>query len=165
MHPERIAELLEPFLAADTGADAQSSPERAQGGPDAVQDAALSSAQLESISIYIDILVRWNARVNLTSVRQPEEIVTRHFGESLFAARQLFPAPMADSQPPADHQRPTTNNRVIDVGSGAGFPGIPIKMWEPQVHLTLIESNQKKATFLKEVARAITLTNIDVVST
>src|SRR5437763_1743445 len=71
---------------------------------------------------------------------------------------------MADSQPPADHQRPTTNNRVIDVGSGAGFPGIPIKIWAPQVHLTLIESNQKKAIFLKEVARALTLTNIDVVS-
>src|SRR5437867_13300558 len=102
---------------------------------------------------------------NLAAVRDPEEIVTRHFRESLFTARRLFPAPMADSQPPADHQRPTTSNRVIDVGSGAGFPGIPIKIWEPQVHLTLIESNQKKATFLKEVARAITLTDIDVVIT
>ena len=179
MHPERIAELLEPFLAADTGADAQSSPERAQGGPDAVQDAALSSAQLESISIYIDILVRWNARVNLTSVRQPEEIVTRHFGESLFAARQLFPTPAGcraslsssvphartDAVRPQKQSKATTNNHVIDVGSGAGFPGIPIKIWAPQVHLTLIEPNHKKATFLKEVARAITLTNIDVVST
>jgi len=72
---------------------------------------------------------------------------------------------MADSRSPADHQRSTTNNRVIDVGSGAGFPGIPIKIWEPQVHLTLIESTQKKATFLKEVVRALTLTDIDVVST
>ncbi len=164
MHPERIAELLRPFLAAGSGVDVQSSPERAQGESDAGQGAALSSTQLEAISIYIDLLLRWNARINLTAVRQPEEIVTRHFGESLFAARRLFPAPMADSQPPADHQRPTTNNRVIDVGSGAGFPGIPIKIWEPQVHLTLIESNQKKAIFLKEVARALTLTNIDVVA-
>jgi len=165
MHPERIAELLRPFLAAGSGVDVQSSPERAQGAADTGQAAILSASQLDSISIYIDLLLRWNARINLTAVRQPEEIVTRHFGESLFAARRLFPAPMADSQPPADHQRPTTNNRVIDVGSGAGFPGIPIKIWAPQVHLTLIESNQKKTTFLKEVARAITLTNIDIVST
>jgi 16S rRNA (guanine527-N7)-methyltransferase len=164
MHPGRIAELLRPFLAAGSGADVQSSPERAQDEPDARQGAALSSAQLELISIYIDLLLRWNARINLTAVRDPEEIVTRHFGESLFAARRLFPAPMADSQPPLDHQRPTPNNRVIDVGSGAGFPGIPIKIWAPQVHLTLIESNQKKATFLKEVFRALTLTNADVVS-
>ena len=164
MHPERIAELLRPFLAAGSGVDVQSSPERVQGPADAGRPAALSSAQLETISIYIDILLRWNARVNLTAVRDPEEIVTRHFGESLFAARRLFPATMADNQPPADQPRPTTNNRVIDVGSGAGFPGIPIKIWAPQVHLTLIESNQKKAIFLKEVARALTLTNIDVVA-
>ena len=165
MHPERIAELLRPFLVAGSGAGVQSSPERVQGPADAGRPAALSSAQLETISIYIDILLRWNARVNLTAVRDPEEIVTRHFGESLFAARRLFPAPVADNQPPVNYQRQTTSNRVIDVGSGAGFPGIPIKIWEPQVHLTLIESTQKKATFLKEVARAITLTNIDVVST
>jgi len=165
MHPTRIAELLRPFLPAGSGADVQSGPERASGATDAGHGAALSSAQLEAISIYIDLLLHWNARINLTAVRQPEEIVTRHFGESLFAARRLFPVPMADSRSPADHQRSTTNNRVIDVGSGAGFPGIPIKIWEPQVHLTLIESTQKKATFLKEVVRALTLTDIDVVST
>ncbi len=164
MHPERIAELLRPFLAAGSGVDVQSSPERAQGAADAGQAAILSASQLESISMYIDLLLRWNARINLTAVRQPEEIVTRHFGESLFAAQRLFPATMADNQPPADQPRPTTNNRVIDVGSGAGFPGIPIKIWAPQVHLTLIESNQKKAIFLKEVACALTLTNIDVVA-
>jgi 16S rRNA (guanine527-N7)-methyltransferase len=164
MHPERIAKLLQPFLAAGSGADVQSSPQRAKDVPHGGQGAALSSAQLEYISIYIDILLRWNARINLTAVRQPEEIVTRHFGESLFAARCLFPTPVADSRPHVYQQRPTTNDRVIDVGSGAGFPGLPIKIWAPQVHLTLIEANQKKATFLKEVARAVTLTNIDVVS-
>src|SRR5438128_6844152 len=141
MQSDRIAELLQPFLPVP-----------------------LVESQLQAISIYIDILLRWNARINLTAVRQPEEIVTRHFGESLFAARRLFSAPLVDSQPHVDHQRPTANNRVIDVGSGAGFPGIPIKIWAPQVHLTLIESNQKKAIFLKEVARALTLTNIDVVA-
>ncbi len=88
--------------------------------------------------------------MNLTAVRSVEEIVTRHFGESLFAARHLFPYP--------------ANVTVIDVGSGAGFPGLPIKIWNPSVQLTLIESNQKKATFLKEVVRALTLMNVNVFS-
>jgi 16S rRNA (guanine527-N7)-methyltransferase len=175
MHAARIAELLRPFLAARTGACSQSRPAPAPGTADAGQAATLSTSQLESISIYVDILLRWNARVNLTAVRQPEEIVTRHFGESLFAARHLFPAPggYSPSAKPAgadaavgrfEPSAATTNNRVIDVGSGAGFPGLPIKIWAPQVHLTLIESNHKKATFLREVARALRLTNIDVVT-
>jgi 16S rRNA (guanine527-N7)-methyltransferase len=113
-------------------------------------------------------MLRWNARINLTSVRDPEQIVTRHFGESLFAARALFlpervPHPSRFSQGgDLNDQRPTANDRVIDIGSGAGFPGLPIKIWAPEIHLTLIESNQKKATFLREVARAIKLTDVDV---
>src|SRR5271165_5102718 len=70
----RISELLRPFL----------------------QPAVLSESQLIYISTYIDILLRWNARINLTSIREPEEIVTRHFGESLFAARHLYPSPADD---------------------------------------------------------------------
>src|SRR2546430_17494226 len=110
MHPERIAELLRPFLAAGSGVDVQSSPERAQGAADAGQAAILSASQLESITIYIDLLLSWNARINLTAVRQPEEIVTRHFSESLFVARRPFPAPMAHIQPPVNDQPTTTNN-------------------------------------------------------
>jgi 16S rRNA (guanine527-N7)-methyltransferase len=130
--------------------------------------------------MYIDILLRWNARMNLTSVGEAESIVTRHFGESLFAARQLSPgnAPGAlPSSPPASiaPARPTAFGqqdsarsqsqhliRLIDLGSGAGFPGIPIKLWAPQFHLTLIESNQKKATFLREVIRRLALVQIEV---
>jgi 16S rRNA (guanine527-N7)-methyltransferase len=177
MHPERIAELLRPFLAAGSGVNTQSNPDRAGGLPDGGQAAALSSAQLEYISIYIDMLLRWNARINLTAVHQPEEIVTRHFGESLFVARHLFPAGMGhpgrslatNAKPdstiqPEEQDSATTNSRVIDVGSGAGFPGLPIKIWAPKVHLTLIESNHKKATFLKEVTRALTLTDVDVLT-
>ena len=140
MHPDRIAELLRPFLDSSREAPVRS----------------LLPAQLHHISMYIDLLLRWNARVNLTSVREPEEIVTRHFGESFFAARHLFPAP---------DQIPTEKSaevHVIDVGSGAGFPGLPIKIWAPQVRLTLIESNQRKATFLREVVRALPLTNVNV---
>ena len=134
MTPARIAELLAPFLGDD----------------------ALNPAQLDQISIYIDLLLRWNARVNLTAIREPDEIVTRHFGESLFAARHLF---SARNQPP---QARTKQPRLVDLGSGAGFPGLPLKLWSPNTPATLIESNQKKVAFLREVIRALTLTGIDV---
>jgi len=134
----------------------------------------MSPSQLQSISTYIDILLRWNARINLTAIRDPEEIVTRHFGESLFAARHLFPKvyPVPSVSPvakdvdvdAANDRRPTTNGsiRVADLGSGAGFPGIPIKLWAPNITLTLVESNHKKATFLREVARALRLTHVNI---
>jgi len=142
MHPDRIAELLQPFL-----------------DPEGSDGAVLLRSQLLSISTYIDLLLRWNSRVNLTSVRQPEEIVTRHFGESVFAARHLFPAPR---RIPAE--KALTEVQVIDIGSGAGFPGLPIKIWAPHIRITLIEPNHKKVTFLREVVRALTLTNIDVLA-
>src|SRR6478672_11635662 len=93
MDTSRIAALLAPFL--DRRADV-SAPDRNvvhSGKPRADEPAVLSAHQLQDISTYIDILQRWNARVNLTAIRDPEEIVTRHFGESLFAARHLFPGP------------------------------------------------------------------------
>ena len=133
MQSSRIAELLGPFL----------------GPPDARR---LAPDAFERISTYIDLLQRWNARVNLTAIRNEEEIVTRHFGESLFAARNLFPL-----CPPV-----VKDLKVADIGSGAGFPGIPLKLWAPEISLTLIESNHKKATFLREVSRALTLTNINI---
>jgi 16S rRNA (guanine527-N7)-methyltransferase len=163
MHPAQIAPLLVPFL----------------------EDEALPPAQLSNISIYIDLLSRWNTRLNLTAIRRPEDIVTRHLGESLFAARHLFPrSPAPDKKEPAstslaepDHagapplSRPLRQgggseltHTLADLGSGPGFPGIPIKLWAPDVHVTLIESHQKKATFLREVLRATKLTNIDVLS-
>jgi 16S rRNA (guanine527-N7)-methyltransferase len=153
----RIAALLEPFLLQP-----------------------LPDSALEQISTYIDLLRRWNARINLTAVRDPEAIVTRHFGESLFLARHLFPkpSPLELSQglvgvpgsagyrvPDTDHCPPPTGHcsvHVLDIGSGAGFPGLPVKIWAPAVSLTLVESNHKKAAFLREVARALTLTNVNV---
>jgi len=143
MQPARIAALLRPFL------DLCHSEKRSDE-----ESAGLAPAQLASISIYIDILQRWNARINLTAIRDPDEIVTRHFGESLFAARLLFPRVSLPSV--------RQGLAVADIGSGAGFPGIPLKLWAPQISLTLIESNHKKATFLREVARALTLTDINI---
>jgi len=97
----------------------------------------LEKSQLGNISIYIDLLLKWNARINLTAVRNPEEIVTRHFGESFFAAQLLLPSGLEGA--------------VIDLGSGAGFPGLPLAMFAPAIQVTLIESNHRKAAFLNEV--------------
>jgi 16S rRNA (guanine527-N7)-methyltransferase len=195
MRPDRIAELLEPFLGpAGITNVCHSEPGQRPGEEPALLPAndrsqpALSEAKglttndLEHISTYIDILLHWNARINLTAIRDPEQIVTRHFGESLFAARHLFrdagrqgktgkktSAPFASSVVKdfdidlANDQRRTTNDvRVADLGSGAGFPGLPIKLWAPHISLTLIESNHKKATFLREVTRALTLTDVNI---
>ncbi len=147
MDEARIAELLEPFLS--NGRDSQPHGSMAARP----RRAALSPDQLRTISMYIDLLLRWNARVNLTAIRGKEEIVTRHFGESIFAAKQLFPQPEGGAAATAN---------VIDIGSGAGFPGLPIKIWAPSIHLTLIESNQKKATFLREVVRGLKLEHVEV---
>ncbi len=114
---------------------------------------------LEAISAYLDLLLRWNARMNLTAVRDPENIVTRHIGESLFAARHLFPPSGAPSKPGSLF---SGGFQLIDLGSGAGFPGIPIKLWAPALTVTLIESRQRKATFLREVIRTLQLTAISV---
>jgi len=152
MHPARIAELLQPFLALGTD-PCHSEP--AQAGE---ESAALSPLQLNHISTYIDILLHWNARINLTAIRDPEEIVTRHFGESLFAACHLFPR-VSSAHSAASAVKAF---ELADLGSGAGFPGIPIKLWAPDIALTLIESNHKKATFLREVVRSLTLTDVDI---
>jgi len=142
MDSRRIAALLQPFLATAAPQDAE---DRSQAALSPEPAVALTNEQLEQISAYLELLLRWNARMNLSAVRDAEGIVTRHFGESLFTARHLFPAK-------EDRRSPT---RLLDVGSGAGFPGLPIKIWSSDVALTLIESNQRKATFLREVIRRL----------
>jgi 16S rRNA (guanine527-N7)-methyltransferase len=110
--------------------------------------ADLDEQRLFLISKYIDLLLKWNARINLTAVRVPEEMVQRHFGESLFAARRLLSGGMAQ--------------HAVDVGSGAGFPGVPIALLAPSLRVTLVESSQKKATFLRELIRTLDLKNVEV---
>ena len=154
----RIAELLQPFLISSPN-----SCHSEQGRRPGEEPAVLSATQLQHISTYIDILLRWNARINLTAIRNEEEIVTRHFGESLFAARHLFPLTAHVEQDAFVRQSERRSEIcVADLGSGAGFPGLPIKLWAPEISLTLIESNQKKAAFLREVVRALTLTNVNI---
>ena len=88
---------------------------------------------------HLELLVRWNRRINLTSIRRPEDIVLRHFGESLFVATSL----------------PVRTGHFVDIGSGAGFPGVPVAVALPGTQVTLVESVGKKAAFLKEVARGV----------
>ena len=99
---------------------------------------------LDQISTYLDLLLRWNTRVSLTAIRNPEEIIQRHFGESFFTAGHL-----ATRLPP--------NAELLDYGSGPGFPGLPIQMLLPEVRVTLAESQAKKVAFLREVIRTLNL--------
>ena len=124
VNAEGITELLRPFVVHNPG-------------------------QLAATSTYLDLLLKWNAKINLTAVRVPEVMIARHFGESFFAANKLLSANQAIS--------------VIDLGSGAGFPGLPLAIFAPEARVTLIEAHGKKAAFLNEVISALKLTNARVV--
>lgn len=104
---------------------------------------ALDPALAARFGDYCTLLVRWNARINLTAIRDEEGILARHFVESIACARAL-PAGIAT---------------LLDFGSGAGFPGIPIALCRPGIAVTLAESQGKKAAFLREAVRTIGLSS------
>jgi 16S rRNA (guanine527-N7)-methyltransferase len=99
----------------------------------------LSAEMRAKLAAYLELLLRWNARMNLTAIREPREIVRRHFGESLFAARNV----------------PRGTFTLLDHGSGAGFPGLPIALARPEIAVTLSEAQSKKAAFLREASRQL----------
>ncbi len=98
------------------------------------------------IQRYMEILLLWNEKVNLTAIRDPLEILYRHFCESMYAAKVLA----------------LQSGRLADVGSGGGFPGLPLKILRPDLHLFLVETNIKKVTFLAEVIRKLGLRDAQV---
>ena len=102
---------------------------------------AVNDSQVLQIQQYMSILLTWNERINLTAIRDPLEILNRHFCECMYAASTV----------------PVEDGRLADVGSGAGFPGLPLKIIRPGLQVVLIESNVKKATFLAEVIRDLGL--------
>jgi 16S rRNA (guanine527-N7)-methyltransferase len=118
----RIAKLLQPYLGSHSAAP----------------------SLYRQLSSYLDLLLKWNDRTNLTAIRDPEDIVRRHFGESLFAGLQLAP-------------RLAPNATLLDFGSGAGFPGLPIQLLYPKLRVTLAESQNKKVSFLREAVRTVSL--------
>lgn len=121
LDPEQISQLLEPF------------------------GLALDGRRVDIVGRYLDLLLRWNRAVNLTAVRNPEAIVTRHFGESMYVAKFA-----------------ELGGRLLDVGSGAGFPGLAIKVLRPEISVVLLEPVAKKRAFLKEVVRECALQDVEV---
>jgi 16S rRNA (guanine527-N7)-methyltransferase len=117
-----IADLLAPYIYANSAAK------------------SVNPDLYSKLSLYLDLLLKWNARTNLTAIREPQEIVRRHFGESLFAGSHLDVCPT-----------------LLDFGSGAGFPGLPIAILRSDIAVTVAESQNKKATFLREVVRTLGL--------
>jgi len=106
----------------------------------------VSNEQILLIQRYTQILKRWNEKLNLTAIRDPLEILYRHFCESMYAGVAV----------------PVESGRLADIGSGAGFPGIPLKILRPGLELFLVESNIKKGTFLAETIRELELNNARV---
>jgi len=104
--------------------------------------------QVLQIQQYIEILLTWNEKINLTAIRDPLEILYRHFCESMYAAEAI----------------PLKNGRLADAGSGGGFPGLPLKIIRPDLQVFLVESNIKKVTFLAEVIRELGLTGAQVLA-
>jgi 16S rRNA (guanine527-N7)-methyltransferase len=122
---DKIRELLEPYMAP-------------------FETIYFSDSLIGQVSEYLDLLLRWNARVNLTAIRRPEEIIQRHFGESFFTAGHLAGLLHAGSV-------------LLDYGSGPGFPGLPIQMLLPKMRVTVSESQARKVAFLHEVIRTLGL--------
>jgi 16S rRNA (guanine527-N7)-methyltransferase len=108
----------------------------------------LSELQIDQLYQHYELLLRWNQRMNLTTVKPGSETVIRHYCESLFFAAHL----------PVKEQ----DTSVLDLGSGAGFPGIPMAILRPEWRVTLVESSQRKAVFLRESSRS--LRNVSVLA-
>jgi len=101
-------------------------------------DFLLSAEQESALEAHLEMLLRWNQKLNLTSIRNREEAIERHYCESLFLGMHLPPGAW----------------KIADVGSGAGFPGFPVAVLRPDCQVTLIESHQRKAVFLRESSRS-----------
>ncbi|HEY9138639.1 MAG TPA: 16S rRNA (guanine(527)-N(7))-methyltransferase RsmG [Terriglobus sp.] len=113
---ERMASLLTPYLEP------------------------IPAETMEKLETYLALLLKWNQKTNLTAVRDPEQLIQRQMGESLFAGQLL-----------------RGHETLLDFGTGAGFPGIPLKLLLPDLKVTLAESQGKKASFLREAVRTLCL--------
>ena len=109
----------------------------------------LSLTQIERFQLYLDILLFWNKRINLTAITEPSDIIVRHFLDSLICSTVT-----GDLE----------SQRLADIGTGAGFPGIPLKILFPTLRLTLIESKQKKADFLNHLSQELDLDDVQIES-
>jgi 16S rRNA (guanine527-N7)-methyltransferase len=106
----------------------------------------LDPRQIQAFRLYREELARWSARTNLTALRDPEEIVREGFLDSLACLQFTLPE----------------SSRVLDIGSGAGFPAIPLKLVRPSLQITLVEASRKKTTFLRHIVRSLALQDVRV---
>ena len=110
-------------------------------------DIACSEKQTDVFMIYLSELKKWNRAYNLTGLKSDEDIIIKHFVDSLLFVKVM----------------PDTQLLIADVGTGAGFPGIPVKIIRPETEITLIDSSRKKTTFLRHIIRRLDLKGINVV--
>ena len=108
----------------------------------------LSASQQIAFESYENELLEWNARYNLTAIDEPQQIRIKHFLDSFSCTLVM-------------HE--TFSKRVIDVGTGAGFPGIPLKILNPNIHMTLVESVGKKAVFCQHICQVLGLDNVEII--
>lgn len=108
----------------------------------------LNEEQIEKFYIYMNLLIDWNKKINLTAITKPEEIVLKHFVDCLTIANYV-----------------EENSKLIDVGTGAGFPGVPLKIYREDLKIVLADSLNKRLTFLNEVLNTLKLKNIETIHT
>ena len=106
----------------------------------------LSEIQLRQFYNYMNLLIEWNRKINLTAITEPDEIILKHFVDSLTISKYI-----------------SDGTRVVDVGTGAGFPGIPLKIYRQDIEITLLDSLQKRINFLDEVIRELNLEKIETI--
>ena len=107
---------------------------------------SFSVKQTEQFFEYMNLLIEWNEKINLTAITDPEEIILKHFIDSITILKEL-----------------QDNSSVVDVGTGAGFPGIPLSIMNPTLKITLVDSLNKRLIFLQEVINKLQLTNVEIV--
>ncbi len=107
----------------------------------------LSAGQADSLFLYLAELEKWNRKINLTAIREERDIIIKHVLDSFSYIKGFDPTP---------------GLKLLDMGSGAGFPAFPIKIVRPEISVTLVESIKKKASFLRHIARTLHLTNVEV---
>lgn len=112
-----------------------------------LEEYGLSSNQIIKFERYLSLLLEWNEKFNLTAITDKDQIEEKHFIDSIYLNKYVE----------------LKGKSLIDIGSGAGFPGIPLAIIEPELKVTLLESNGKKVTFLKEVVSELKLTNVQVI--
>lgn len=106
----------------------------------------LSVEQLEKFYSYMSLLLEWNEKMNLTAITEPNEIILKHFVDSLTILNEI-----------------NNNSKVVDVGTGAGFPGIPLSIANESLKITLVDSLNKRLIFLQEVIDKLELKNVEII--